>query len=198
MGVRLLGSQGKPLICLDMDEVFVDFAEAALKAHGIKREELEAKRRLGTWSMADVLKISKFEFWEPIHALGTGFWEYLNWLPWGKRVIEVVANSGIDWVVVTTQSSSADNEEASHAGKIRWLKREFGSDFDRYQITAYKQLLAGPNRYLIDDSFKNCLNFNLAGGMGLVFPSYGNLLIKHAQNPIPIFERYIRGIHKRK
>ena len=134
-------------IFLDLDEVLADFVGSALKIHGISREELETHREPGRWDITKPLGLSDDEFWEPIHAAGSGFWSGLDPLPWADELVGLVEETGVPWHVVTSPSRCP----TCYDGKVRWLKDFFGADFDRFIISPHKEIYAGPGRVILDD-----------------------------------------------
>ena len=168
----------KPIIFCDMDEVLVDFVGGALQVHSMTREELDAKRKPGTWEISDIVCNSMDEFWEPINVLGKSFWTRLQPLPWVEELVKIL--EPYEWYIVSTPSRNPE----SGLGKQLWCMNYFGSHFDRLIPTKHKHLLAGPNKYLIDDREKNCHKFTASGGRSLLFPSMGNRLHPWASNPL--------------
>lgn len=174
-------------ILLDMDEVLTDFVGGACRLHGVSREEVdELRAQMGTWYVEPVLtlllnrRIQAEDFWKPIHEQGEGFWTGLELLPWAHELIEYVKSLQIDWHIVTSPSRCP----SSYSGKVKYLKRMFGSHFDRFVISPHKHLLAKPGVVLIDDREENIEKFIKAGGDGLVFPSAGNKFHKLSQDPV--------------
>lgn len=173
-------------ILVDMDEVLTDFTGAACAVHGTTREQLEENRLPGVWDIDESMYLTAEEFWEPINKLEDHFWQGLNELPWCDEVLEWVRSLETDWAIVTSPSWSP----CSAYGKIRWLQRKFGEEFRDYVITPRKELLATSSTILVDDRPKNIQDFSKAGGRGILFPTMGNVLHKHADNPVS----YLKGI----
>lgn len=184
-------------ILLDMDEVIVDFTGGACLVHGLTREQMERERQqtsLGVWALESPMGYAKGlgrpltidEFWEPIHEAGERFWVDLQPLPWHADLIDQLAiKFGSRWdqhfYVVTGPLRLLE----SYSGKARWLKNYFGSHFDRFCPTTYKELFARDNTVLIDDREENCRKFIAAGGSAILFPSRGNQLHAYADDPVP-------------
>lgn len=180
-----------------MDEVLVDFITAACEAHGITREQMEHYRAPGTWSIQTALGhaltagaegLTDNEFWSPIHHRGVGFWEHLNKLPWYDEVIAWAENNFNEWYIVSAPSK----ESCSYTGKVNWLKREFGNRFDKFFLTPHKEMLAAPDRLLVDDRKMNLFKFMSRGGEGLLFPTKGGPLY-HIENIV----EYLNGYSER-
>jgi len=177
------------ILLLDMDEVLVDFDSGACEAHGITSQQMNHYRHPGQWSLIEPIGRAKTagmsaltldEFWQPIHDAGAGFWENLNKLPWYDEVVGWAEINFEEWYIV----SSPSRETCSYTGKVNWLKREFGSQFDRFFLTPYKELLATPNRILLDDREDNISEFEKHGGQGMLFPTRGGRLHQWADSPM--------------
>lgn len=174
------------IVLIDMDEVLVDFIGGACRIHGVAREAMETARK--DWDICEPLGhvkrgrgLSLDEFWEPIHAGGVEFWERLDKLPWFEEVIGWAENEFSNWFIISAPSK----ETNSYTGKVKWLKREFGRDFDRFFLTPHKEMLTcGENCILLDDKPDNIDKFVNHGGYGILFPSPGNRLREFADRPM--------------
>lgn len=165
-------------VLVDMDEVLVDFTGGALRVHGVEREKFQRGRRLGEWDVTKHLGMTHEEFWRPLTELGEIFWMGLQPLPWARALVEVLQE--YDWYIV----SSPAWEPSSVSGKVRWLRRFFGHDFDSYVLTQHKELLANSSTLLIDDRTTTIDRFRDAGGVVILFPSLGNALHRMADEPV--------------
>ncbi len=109
-----------------------------------------------------------------IRSWGDSFWRNLRLLPWAKALYNHCCRLvGKDNVYFLT--SYGKFHEAPNAKADRVLE-DFGSR--RVILTHYKELLAAPNRILIDDKPKNINKFNDAGGIGYLFPCYYSIFDK--------------------
>lgn len=178
-------------VFLDMDEVLVDFRGGACRVHGITVEELERRWIPGAWHIAGVLGITVEEFWKPINESGEQFWLDLEWMPWRDDLLEFVKSISIEWYIVSDPSIRYCDVASS--GKVKYLKKFFGSSFDNFIPTRYKSLVARhPNALLIDDRETNVQEFCSSGGDALVFPTIFNSLNTYADKPVD----YLRSILK--
>lgn len=171
-------------VFLDMDGVLADFVGGYCKLTGRDREELEERwltEHPGEWMLPKVLGCSLEEFWEPINKAGEEFWTGLEPTRHFWDIIDAVeiCYSG-DWFILSSPSRC----HSSHSGKVKWLKNMFGSSFDRFMLTPHKELLAGPDRILIDDSDRNCDLFEAKGGRAYVFPTVGNSQFMNSNYPV--------------
>lgn len=178
-------------ILLDLDDVLCDFIGTAASLWGVKRKKLERYWTPGDWSMVSALGkarygdskpegISDEEFWRMIHSYGSRFWENLPLLPWMWKLIQLVEQYTLDWHIISAPSRCS----TSYTGKVRWIKRWLGEDFDRFALTPHKHIFACPNVVLIDDRESNVEHFIQHGGKGVIFPRYNNRL--HAQREDPL------------
>ena len=167
---------------LDIDGVLVDFESAALQVHGVNdaKKFRTLPRQLGVWDMTVGLDISMDEFWKPIDEAGAEFWEGLEKYSHFDTVLNFVHNEFTSWYLCSAPSRCP----TSYTGKVNWIQKEFGRDFDRFFLTPHKEMLANPGRCLIDDRFINVQNFSAHGGHALLFPSLANNLHKFADDPI--------------
>lgn len=184
------------ILLLDMDEVLVDFVGGACKVHGVCRSHMEHYRVSGTWDITDALGraktagmsgLSNTQFWNPIHDAGVEFWENLEKLPWFEDVISWAESRFSEWYVVSAPSK----ETNSYTGKVNWLKRELGRDFDRLFITPHKELLAARDRLLLDDRMSNLDSFKQQGGEAMLFPTRGGPLYSLSHDPMSYLNQYL-------
>jgi 5'(3')-deoxyribonucleotidase len=178
---------GISTVLLDMDEVLTDFTGGVLRLLGVDKGEFQRSRPLGIWDITRHLGISHDELLAIIYK-EKDFWSNLAPLPWARELEEVLGE--YNWYVATYPA--LDSNCAS--GKVRWLRRFFGVNFDRYVITPHKMLLANPSTLLIDDNQDNLASFVHHGGYALLFPSLGNLLHAYAHNPVTYVEESLNAL----
>lgn len=186
-----------PIVFIDMDQVLADFNKAACEAFGVDIDKLDSVRDGHCWDLLQPLsallgrKINEEEFWKtvsPTPEEGEEFWTYIDPLPWVDQLIGLVEDITDTWYVL----SSPGHCHSAHSGKIKWLRKHFGSCFDRFILTREKYLLARPNTILIDDRVETVDNFRLCGGKGIVFPSLGNYAASGVANPVDYIENELR------
>lgn len=177
----------KPRILLDLDGVLVDFDHRAISLHRpdlavspIRYKEFQDSRR-GVWDLCPSLGLSLSEFWEPINEMGAEFWLGIQLLPWAESLLQEIQNITDDWFIV----SSPGFHPSAYDGKVRWLKKQFGSRFDRFFLTSHKHALAKPGVLLIDDHRDNVHAFLKERGEAVLFPAYGNKNHSDASDPLP-------------
>lgn len=159
-----------PPLFIDMDGVLIDFFTAALRTHG--RHDFADLSRWppGEWEIANVIGISIDDFWAKIDA-DPHWWGNLNAYEWFSPLLSLVeSHVGDNWRLLSTPS----RHHHSAAGKWLWVDMIIGNQHDRLTLTKEKALLAGPGRVLIDDSDKNCEEWEAAGGRAILFPQPWN------------------------
>jgi 5'(3')-deoxyribonucleotidase len=159
-------------VLLDMDGVLVDFVGGICAAHG--RENPYLKGATG-WNTDKALGISEEEFWRP--AENPGFWERLEWMPDGRRILDyVIGTIGKQNVYILTSPARSDDdgqdEAECHYGKLLWLYRELPSFARKGRLLfgSCKHLCAAKGNILVDDADHNVEAFRAAGGTAVLVP----------------------------
>ena len=165
---------------VDIDEVLVDFIGAAMSLHGIKLSQVHHMWPETTWSASEALGWSNNKFWKPINEAGAEFWENLVDKPWINDILFMISGRFSESYLVSAPSLCP----TSYTGKVKWIRNRFGSGFDKFILTPHKELLAAPDRILIDDNPHNVQNFRDNGGQAVLFPFWGNENRKHLDNPV--------------
>lgn len=164
-----------------MDGVCTNFLEACIKANSFDPEiEIPKwkKNFPGEFSASTALGISNTIFWKNIETQGEKFWSDMEAYHWFKDLYNRLTKLGRVYFLTSPSQSPT-----SLSGKLIWLQKQFNPGFKDYIITPNKELLAGKNRYLIDDYPINIDKFTLAGGVGILFPQFWNS-IKDVDNKI--------------
>lgn len=185
----------KKTIFLDVDEVLVDWVGGVLSLYGWDHEYLHrlwAKHDPRPWDLFSVLPVSSYLAWNRIDEAGAEFWANLQPLPWMRELYETCSA-----FAPTVLLTSPSEHSSSHAGKVQWMQREFGSNFRDYLIGSVKHRCAHPGALLIDDSPRNCESFVEHGGHAILFPGVGNDLhavpgherVAHVRNALETFRR---------
>ena len=185
-------------LLVDMDGVLVDFDSGACKAHGVTLEAMNQRRTPGEWNICKPLGEAKRgealtleEFWRPINRLSFTFWTGLRPLPWFKVMLDLMEQFSESYVV--TAPSRNTGSLGGKLESLRTLTRDL--EFDRMIPTPHKHVLAQQGVVLIDDRESTILNFEKCGGTGVLFPTLGNRLYKHAADPM---KKVIEQLEKKK
>lgn len=173
-------------ICLDMDGVLCDFMGRLLRLFGRDVEQTLAQWPLNEYSPEVVLGITRAAMWDRLDEIGEAFWANLDPYPWFEELVRW-AFAQAEVTVCTCPS----NRPPVAFGKILWLQRHLGSDFDLYQIGTHKHVMARRGTVLIDDSDENCRQFFAAGGHAIVFPRRWNSQHEFAEKPMVwVFDQF--------
>lgn len=145
------------IVFLDIDGVLGNFTKAGCKQFNIV---YPSKYRFNndTW-LYDQIGGNKGLFWSKIR--GHDFWsKEVEPYPWAKSLINVVDQYADDWVFCSKPSA----DEGCYSGKYEWVKTHLKKSNRLWLCNGSKALAAGPNKILIDDKEKNCLEWAQAGG----------------------------------
>jgi len=158
------------LIFLDCDGVLANFVGSACNLHGWDASKVD------NWDFFKDHGLSREEFFAPIIAQGAEFALGLETYDWSKNLWRMCDAMG----TTTILTAPWDCPEAWGA-RVRWLT-ELGVDFSQIALVPRHHKIhfatsrgSVPN-ILIDDSDENIRAFNLAGGMGLLWPAPWNEL----------------------
>lgn len=160
-------------IYLDMDGVICSFVGGVFRLFGHPEIDLGRVRRWGdiprVLTEATGHEVTDAGMWRAIDYAGRGFWAGLEWLPWGRDLVELCqANAPV--VLMTTPSGPM-----SAAGKLDWIARELGSEWGkRYALTTCKHHMAHPGALLVDDGQHNVDAFREHGGEVFLWPQSWN------------------------
>jgi hypothetical protein len=158
---------------LDLDGTLVNFIGAAMKMHGFDANNFYGKaENKGVFRVAKKMGLTEEQFWGPLN--NHHFWDSLEWLPDGRKILALVeAAFGPENVEICT---SPPAHAQSIAGKYTWIERHlpnYARD-GRLMIVRGKFKAAGPGRLLIDDSDEQLSAWQVAGGATLVVPRAWN------------------------
>lgn len=156
----------EPIIFIDMDGVVANFVQATLDL----MPEIELTHDDVTeWNYYRPF-MSDREFEQRIDAC-EGFWEHkIEPYPWAECLIGKIYEAfGSDRVYFC---SSPNTHVNAPSGKVQWLRNHgfIAPEDSNFIITRHKYLLAGPDRWLIDDSGEHGTQFKAAGGNWYPFP----------------------------
>ena len=148
------------VIFIDMDGVMCDFMTPALRLNGLNPED----RCIHEAVMADYDAIKKMHpqgldaFYKAIQDAGEDFWANLEPMPWAEHLIQLCEVYSDRLCFLTACEKFYDAPK----GKMLWVKKHYP---DMPLIFAnHKDLIASPDKFLIDDSPFNYFSFLDAGG----------------------------------
>lgn len=148
-------------IYLDMDGVLVNFIDGGVKA-----------------GVLDI-KSGKVD-WNSLNAMGSNYWEDLEWLEEGRKLyeflLEFTREHEIDLCILTAVGLTSGKE-----GKINWIKKH-GLKINPLNVYIVnrgsdKKSFADHESLLIDDYSKNVNEFIQAGGEAIKFKKNTNEVI---------------------
>lgn len=173
-------------IYCDMDGVLTDFVGGAAYLFGADPRDLKWSPAEGTSktvsSVHIPLGITDDELWAKIAAAGVSFWENLEKHEWADDLWKHL-NKTAPTLIASSPALVGAPESAY--GKVKWLQKWRGKDFQDYiLIRGNKHLLAGPTAVLIDDYGRNVKEFREAGGHAILFPRPWNENREFSESPI--------------
>ena len=165
----------KPVVCMDLDGVLVDFVGGLHRALGLNYDVADYPYPAGKYEMfPDAIAATRGR-----HTLDSltqachtsSFWENLLWDPLGKQLLSIVEKYSDNIYLV----SYPMNHTEAWVGKLRWIAKNLPSYQNRVILmTAHKKLLANPRAIIIDDRDDNVDKFVDAGGAGFLVPQMWN------------------------
>lgn len=145
-----------------MDGVCCDFASAAMSLWGKTANDLPVGER----NIPKALGIEPKVFWDTIHGQGFRFWSGLKEYPWFQELYSELGKMGeIEFLT----SPPVDESEHAIKGKMIWLRKRLGNDFNSVTFTQNKHRFASYNKLLVDDYIRNAVSFVTHGGMSQLF-----------------------------
>ena len=153
-------------VIVDMDGVLADFCGAACRLHG------RPKYVVRTWDFFKDWGMTAEQFWSPIKACGTGFYEYnVEPYPWLLELVKVIRQHDPDFIIASVAGAGTPSD---YYGKVSWVQKYVGSVPVVVVPEHHKYLLSMPGRVLIDDSTSNVDDFIRDGGRAIEFPQFWN------------------------
>lgn len=155
----------RPTYCLiDLDGVLVDFHNAAIRLH-----DLPVDPDTVGWDLFSGHMTAE-DFWKP---LGYDFWAGLDWIADGRQILRAAERHfSPDNIFIL---SSPCWTKGCAEGKIDWVQRKLPQYRKRLILGNRKDICAGQDRLLIDDSDTQCEMFHRAGGSIVMVPRSWNV-----------------------
>ena len=176
-------SKVRPTYCLiDLDGVLVDFHNAAIRLH-----KLPIDPETVGWDLFQG-HMTAAEFWNP---LGYDFWVGLDWIHDGTTILRSAEYHFSPENIFILSSPCWTNGCAQ--GKIDWVQRHLPHYRKHLILGNRKEICAGPDRLLIDDSDAQCEMFRKAGGSTVLVPRSWN-----ADAPLKATSADVVAVHLKK
>lgn len=158
------------MVFLDLDGVLVDFVKGACALHGVENP-YAYKENHGNYSLESLIKMQPEKFWR---AMGHAFWANLEWMPDGKKILQMVLDH-VNGEQITLLTSPIKTPGCL-SGKMEWIEREMPSWNRRFLIGPGKHAIAAPGKLLIDDYDSNIDKWINHGGPAIQVPRPMNRL----------------------
>ena len=170
--------ENKIITFLDLDGVLANFVDGALKELGITENyTVGPGYNIEEW---EGVNLTTRQFWSVVDKTNEKFWLDLEPYPWTFELFDLCKEYSDEVYFLT---SPARNPYCS-AGKMQWIIKHFPKMRRNTILTPQKHLLAGPNRFLIDDSEHKVDPFTDHGGTGILFPQPWNRLASCGQSKV--------------
>lgn len=164
-----------PWVILDLDGVLADFDAGVCALFGV---DPPIHEHAGA-AINEAIGVSRGQMWARIDRAGRRFWEDLSPTPFADELDQLAQTYGSLFV-----ASSPSLSPSSAAGKVRWVQKRYGRNFRDYAVIPRKDLLAGPDRILLDDTDRHVTAFREAGGKAVLVPTRGNGQLQEGVDPI--------------
>lgn len=157
-------------IFLDLDGIFTDFEAGVCDLFGFSPPcQPELATDYGG-SLLKYLGITHKEMWHAINKDEKAFWSGLPEIDGSRYLAEAVTEMFGCFCFLTSPGISVK----SPSEKAAWMESRY-PEYPRI-ITLNKELVAGPNKILVDDHWRNCWKFTQAGGHAVLYPTQYNEL----------------------
>ncbi len=156
------------IIYLDLDGVICNMIGGVAKLFNRNYTELIRSWTPGVYQIENILGISRNEFYSALEG-NEDFWSNLEPFPYMMDLYEHCLK-----IAPTFLLTKPTLDPASLSGKLKWIHKHFGNNFDNYIMTRYKFHCAAKDRVLVDDYDKNIVEFREKNGNGILFPTITN------------------------
>lgn len=147
---------------LDMDGVLVDFVTGVRVFHSKHIEYKDIQQNIAQQMFPSN---EQYRFYDP---LGFDFWANLTWTEEGQKLLAGLLGfiDSEDIVLMTSPILTRGCAD----GKLAWIKKNCPIFTRQYCVTPCKHQYAHPSALLVDDSERNCTEFQDAGGFAYLVP----------------------------
>lgn len=157
------------VIYLDLDGVVSNFIKSAAKLYGYEEHHLLEKWSPGVCKLESVLGVTEDYFIESIRKAGKEFWSDMEVYDHAEELYKLCTGYAKTYICTAPL-----NWPECLAGKMEFLQKWHGDNFNNYIITEHKELLANERCVLIDDLEKNIEKFSDNNGKTILFPNISN------------------------
>lgn len=138
-------------IFCDLDGVLCDFDRQFVSLFKKSPEDIENKYGKGF-------------FWSLINKKKESYWETMPWMPDGKELWKYISPFKPEILSAPPRTGS----QFAIQGKTSWVRREIGNVPLHIVFKKEKRQFAAKNHILIDDHEQNIIDWNEAGGIGIL------------------------------
>ena len=171
-------------VFLDVDGVLADFRSAALEAFQAQDTDPHC------YDLSKVIGCDPCIFWSHLESVPY-FWESIPRYPWAIELVRTLSDANFQIAFASSPSES----HVAFTGKARWihhLVKDVTGSIDiantavarRLFITGDKSVLAGANRFLVDDLIFNVSKWLKLGHHAMLFPTPSNQARSFVNNPV--------------
>lgn len=156
-------------IYCDMDGVLVNLMG------GIN--ELVDEPLLDPYQHPDKIKVDELP-WDLVRETPL-FWESLDWAEEGQKVWSYLMNTNMEVAILSARTK---RDPFCTMGKLKWLAGNISDELDCVHIVERREKADfakdehGMPNILIDDYRKNIDEFNAAGGIGILYTDFDNMV----------------------
>lgn len=164
----------KAKICfLDMDGVLADMVGEILRLRGLNFDDLYPKGQESPYAISRVLGLpTNEELWVDLKR---EFWANIPRTKEADELVEMAHSFfGVNNVFALSLVKPGVVGHECISGKSDWLKKHYGTLYERHVFATDKIACARSDAILIDDCNKNVDAFSRAGGRSIIFPRRWN------------------------
>ncbi len=168
-------------VFLDLDNTLVDFNGAVYDLFGFDRAAVGLQEPTEWHGIHKAISkvigrdVTEAELWARVADAGEDWWANLEWLPGSPSLVREL--QGLEYKLFVCSSTGWIPSGA--AGKLRWVARNIGCETF---LCRYKNMLAAPDRVLIDDAPHQVESFRKAGGHAIYYPQPWNDAVSEGWN----------------
>lgn len=161
-------------VFIDLDGVLTDLVSSSIRIVGLDPKTFVYP--LGMYDICEALGVKDEWFWNKLTD-NEKFWSEMEWMFDGREILNIIKNHFQGPQHQLCLLSSPSNCHYSLSGKSKWIQTNLDKKWHRqFLFGPCKEMCAGSNSLLIDDSENNCNKFEQAGGNAILLPRLWNRL----------------------